>query len=127
MAAACRCARRLIRGCSSIARKALVDGLVKFDRSKGWRGPVKQIDVAGDWGATLADIDVPSDIAPWRLGVTLSVEAKKIVVGLRPQKLANGKVAPAREAVEITLAEMKWAGPFQAYGQSKGAGSEASR
>ena len=38
-----------------IARKALVDGFVAFDRRRGgWRGPVKQIELKGDWGATLA-------------------------------------------------------------------------
>jgi penicillin-binding protein 1A len=103
-----------------LARKALVDGLVKFDRAKGWRGPVKQIDVAGDWGKTLAGIAMPRDIAPWMMGVTLAVEAKKIVVGLRPPKLANRKVAPAREAVEIPLVGMKWAGKFRATNKSKG-------
>lgn len=103
-----------------LARKALVDGLVKFDRSKGWRGPVKQIDIAGDWGKTLAEIPKPRDISPWRIGVTLSVEPKKIVVGLRPKKLANGKVAPDREAVEIALKEMAWAGKFRASDKSKG-------
>ncbi|MGI9478273.1 MAG: penicillin-binding protein 1A [Hyphomicrobiaceae bacterium] len=103
-----------------LARKALVDGLVKFDRSKGWRGPVKQIDVAGDWGKTLTEIAEPRDIAPWRLGVTLAVEPKKIVVGLRPKKLASGKVDQAREAVEISLKEMAWAGKFRASNKSKG-------
>src|SRR6056297_728969 len=103
-----------------LARKALVGGLVKFDRSKGWRGPVQQIDVAGDWGKTLIDIKVPRDIAPWRLGVVLAVEQKKIVVGLRPEKLASGKLAAEREAVEIKLEEMKWAGKFRATNKSKG-------
>ena len=104
-----------------LARRALVDGLVKFDRSKGWRGPVKQIDVAGDWGVSLAGITVPRDIAPWRLGVTLSVEPKKIVVGLRPKKLSNSKISPAREAVEISLKSMAWAGKFRASDKAKGA------
>ncbi|MFZ0851862.1 MAG: transglycosylase domain-containing protein, partial [Hyphomicrobiaceae bacterium] len=35
------------------ARKALIDGLVAFDREKGWRGAVQRIDIAGDWGTTL--------------------------------------------------------------------------
>lgn len=103
-----------------LARKALVDGLVKFDRSKGWRGPVQQIDVAGDWGKTLAEISKPRDIHPWRLGVTLAVEAKKIIVGLRPNKLASGKVEPQREAVEIPLKEMSWAGKFRDTDKPKG-------
>ena len=33
-----------------IARTALIDGLVEFDRRKGWRGPVKKIDIVGRLG-----------------------------------------------------------------------------
>ena len=102
------------------ARKALIDGLVKFDRSKGWRGPVKTIDVNADWGATLAKLAVPADIAPWRMGVVLGVEQKKIVVGLRPDKQVDGKVAEKREAVEIPLEGMKWAGKFRSTDKRKG-------
>jgi penicillin-binding protein 1A len=95
------------------ARKALIDGLVKFDRSRGWRGPINRIEIAGDWGATLSGIEVASDIAPWRLGVVLDVQKTKVVVGLRPSKQQDGSVAPAREAVEISFEEMKWAGKFK--------------
>ncbi|MGI9408809.1 MAG: penicillin-binding protein 1A, partial [Hyphomicrobiaceae bacterium] len=102
------------------ARKALIDGLVKFDRSKGWRGPVKTIDLNADWGATLAKTAVPNDIKPWRIGAVLSVEAKKIVVGLRPDKQVDGKFAEKREAVEIPLEAMKWAGKFRATNKRKG-------
>ena len=37
-----------------MARRALIDGLVAFDRDKGWRGALQQIDVAGDWGVRWA-------------------------------------------------------------------------
>jgi len=102
-----------------LARKALAEGLVKFDRQKGWRGPLKEIEVAGDWGKTLAEMPKPSDIAPWRMGVVLSVERSKVVVGLRPKQLASGKVDATREAVEVTLDDMKWAGKFQGTDKSK--------
>ena len=37
-----------------LARTALVNGFVAYDhRHAGWRGPVKQIDIKGDWGKTL--------------------------------------------------------------------------
>ena len=56
------------------ARKALIDGFVAYDRRRGgWRGPVKQIEIGGDWGTTLAGIQVWPDIAPWRLAVVLEV------------------------------------------------------
>jgi penicillin-binding protein 1A len=93
-----------------IARQALTDGLVRFDRQKGWRGPVSKIDTAGDWGVTLAGIEVPHDIQPWRLGVVLEVQKTKAVIGLRPPRQTEGAIAPAREAVEIGIDEVKWAG-----------------
>ena len=36
-----------------MARRALIDGLVAFDRTKGWRGPVTKLDISGDWGVAL--------------------------------------------------------------------------
>lgn len=94
-----------------IARGALTDGLVRFDRQQGWRGAVAKIDVAGDWGITLAGMEMPNDIAPWRLGVVLEVQKGKAVVGLRPVRQPDGQPAPAREAVEIGIEEVKWARP----------------
>ncbi|MEO0728976.1 MAG: penicillin-binding protein 1A [Pseudomonadota bacterium] len=102
------------------ARKALVDGLVRFDRQKGWRGPVAQIDISGDWGKRLADRDVPSDIDPWRLGVVLSADAKKAVVGLRPIRGVDRKLPAERQAVELALESLKWAGAFRATDKAKG-------
>ena len=92
-----------------VARQALVDGLVAFDRRKGWRGPVTKVDIAGDWGAELVKINSPHDIEPWRLGVVLNVDAKKAIVGLLPEKKQSGKLADKREAVEIGFDEVKWA------------------
>jgi len=92
-----------------MARKALIDGLVAFDREKGWRGPVQKIDIAGDWGAALTGIEVAGDLAPWRLGVVLEVQKTKAVVGLRPARQADGSLVADREAVEIPFEEMKWA------------------
>jgi penicillin-binding protein 1A len=102
-------------------RKALADGLVAFDRDRGWRGPVQKIDANGDWGAVLGQIDVASDLAPWRLGVVLEVQKAKIVVGLRPGRQQDGALAKEREAVEIPYEEMRWAGKFIATDRSKGA------
>ena len=39
-----------------MARKALAEGLVRFDEAHGYRGAVKQIDMASDWGPPLADV-----------------------------------------------------------------------
>lgn len=102
------------------ARKALTDGLVSVDRDRGWRGPVDQIDISGDWGRLLAGFDIASDIQPWRLGAVLEVHRNKIVVGLRPARQPDGAFSPDREAVEIAFEEMRWAGKFVATDRPKG-------
>ncbi|MEZ5856817.1 MAG: penicillin-binding protein 1A [Hyphomicrobiaceae bacterium] len=101
------------------ARRALIDGLVDFDKRRGWRGPVKHIEVSGDWGIALSAIDIPSDLAPWRLGVALQVQRDKAVIGLRPPKRPDGKLETERQAVEVGYAEIKWAN--KKSGKSAGA------
>ena len=91
------------------ARRALADGLVDFDRDKGYRGPVKKIDIAGDWGKALAEIASPADIEPWRLGVVLDAQKAKAVIGLRPAVQQSGALVDKREAVELAYDEVKWA------------------
>jgi penicillin-binding protein 1A len=95
-----------------IARKALVDGLTAYDRSRGgWRGSAKQISLKGDWGATLAAIPVWSDIDPWRLAVVLEVSKDQAKIGLRPGRDTAGKLVKARETGIIPYEEVKWARP----------------
>jgi penicillin-binding protein 1A len=91
------------------ARRALIDGLVSFDREKGWRGPVQKIDINGDWGALLGGIEVPGDLSPWRLGVVIETTKTKAVIGLKPSRMPDGNLNKDREAVEIAFDEMKWA------------------
>ena len=92
-----------------LAKKALMDGLVDFDRRKFYRGPVSTIDIKGDWGVALEKVDSPTDIFPWRLGVVLDVTAKKAIVGLKPGKTQAGKIVKGREAVELKFEQVKWA------------------
>ena len=104
-----------------LARRTLMDGLVKFDRAKGWRGPVTKIDIAGDWGVALAAVESPQDLDPWRLGVVLGAQHAKVVVGLKPGKQQDGTLVADREAVEIALDELKWARPADRKGDIKAA------
>ena len=94
-----------------IARRSLIEGLVAFDREKGWRGPLQKIDLAADadWGTPLAAIEIPNDLAPWRLAVALQVERGKAIMGLRPNRQPDGAVIKDREGVEILYDEIKWA------------------
>jgi penicillin-binding protein 1A len=95
-----------------VARTALVNGLVSYDhRHAGWRGPVKTIDIKGDWGKTLGAIPVWSDIEPWRLAVVLDVAKDKATIGLRPGRDPQGVLVKERETGIIPYDEVKWARP----------------
>ncbi len=91
------------------ARRALIDGLVAFDRQQGWRGVLQKIDVTGDWGKTLADMDIANDVAPWKLAVVTQIDSRKITVGFRPAKMPDGRIPDERQGVEIFYEEIKWA------------------
>ncbi len=106
------------------ARQALTRGLIRFDRDYGWRGAIKNMATDGDWGETLSEMTVPSDIAPWRLSVVLSVDDDSAVIGIRPEKKRNGKVEAKRETGVIPLSLAKWARASRGEGKL---GPEVSR
>jgi penicillin-binding protein 1A len=107
-----------------IARKALVDGLVNYDRRRGgWRGPLKQIEIAGDWGKTLAAMPVWTDIDPWRLAVVLEATKDQAKIGIRPGRDKAGKLVAERETGIIPFEEVKWARPKLARGLGGAPGS----
>jgi penicillin-binding protein 1A len=98
-------------GLQRIARETLVGGLVAYDHRHGWRGVAKKVDLKGDWGKTLAAINVWPDIDPWRLAVVLDTTKDKAVIGLRPNRTDTGVLEKAREQGEVPFSEMQWARP----------------
>ncbi|MGD9069813.1 MAG: penicillin-binding protein 1A, partial [Methyloceanibacter sp.] len=92
----------------AIAREALVNGLTKYDRSRGWRGSEKKIEISGDWGKTLADIPVWKDIEPWKLAVVLEVGGTEAKIGLRPGRDKQGQLVTDRETGKIPAAQVRW-------------------
>ncbi|QIB32475.1 penicillin-binding protein 1A [Ancylobacter pratisalsi] len=91
-----------------IAKKALIDGLTRYDEARGWHGVVTRIDTEGDWGARLADVRTFTDI-PWRLAVVLESDAKSARIGLQPQRDRTGSIAKQRDVGLITADGAKWA------------------
>ncbi|MCC5779689.1 penicillin-binding protein 1A [Nitratireductor sp. B36] len=91
------------------ARKALQNGLIRYDTLRGYRGPVTQIDVSGDWGAPLGEIDELSDVPEWKLAVVLGTEDEKISIGIKPERTVSGALSEDRETGTIALEDMKWA------------------
>jgi penicillin-binding protein 1A len=92
-----------------MARQALTRGLLKFDRNRGYRGPVKSLDLSQDWGAALAKMAFPSDLEPWTLAVVLEVDESEARIGLRPHTGPTGTAGSERATGVIPLELLKWA------------------
>jgi len=93
------------------ARKALIDGLVRFDENTGYHGAVTKLDLGGgaEWGAKLADVRALSDVAPWRLAVVLDTGDQVAHVGFQPGRDPAGIVLKDRETGVVPLEAVKWA------------------
>ncbi len=92
----------------ALARKSLSDGLIRFDESRGWRGPEREIDPRGDWGVALADAPAFGDI-PWKLAVVLDSGASEATIGLQPHRERSGQVSRDRVTGRIALEGVRWA------------------
>ena len=93
-----------------MARKALVDGLVRYDEAYGWHGTLKTIDISQDWGVPLADIPAYGDIKPWVMAVALDVGDAAMRIGIQPERDKSGAIVADRKTGSVTLDGVKWTG-----------------
>ncbi|HER27217.1 MAG TPA: penicillin-binding protein 1A, partial [Rhodospirillales bacterium] len=85
------------------ADRAIRDGLERYDRRHGWRGPLAQVDLTAEsnWAAALtAQAPVPG-LGDWQRAIVLNLDDTMAAIGL----------ANARTGL-IPLAELKWARPW---------------
>jgi penicillin-binding protein 1A len=97
----------------AMARKALIDGLVRYDEERGgWRGPVETLDLAAgqDWGVALAGVRPLADVQPWELAVVLEIGGSGARIGLRPEVAISGEVDAARRTGVIPPDGLRWTG-----------------
>ncbi len=92
-----------------LARKTLTEGLVRFDEGQGWRGPVTNVDISGDWGVKLADVKALADVAPWRLAVVLETSDQSARIGLQAGREPGGYISKERDVGIVPLEGVKWA------------------
>ncbi|MCA0432556.1 MAG: penicillin-binding protein 1A [Proteobacteria bacterium] len=93
-----------------MARQALARGLISFDRERGWRGPVKHVELTpGDWAPFMGTMKVAADLTPWQLAIVLDVQKEQATIGLQPGLADNGKPSDERTTATIPLELMKWA------------------
>ncbi len=99
----------IVPALQEIARKALQNGLMKYDTLRGYRGRAGHIETSGDWGVALADADGLYDVPEWAVAVVLDVSEEGITVGLQPKREVSGEIQPERSRGFVALNDMKWA------------------
>ncbi|MBX3581147.1 MAG: penicillin-binding protein 1A [Rhizobiaceae bacterium] len=92
-----------------IARKAMQNGLIKYDTLRGYRGPVKQIDLGDDWGVALGEVKGLDDIPEWRLAVVLESSAEGLKIGVQPKREVSGALSTDRETGTVSAEDMSFA------------------
>ncbi len=93
----------------AIARKAMQNGLLKYDTLRGYRGPVKRIETGADWGVALAEVKALDDVPEWRLAVVLESNDAGLSVGLQPKREISGALSAERDVGTVTLEDMSFA------------------
>jgi penicillin-binding protein 1A len=91
-----------------MARKALVDGLVRYDEAQGFRGAMRNIRTDVDWGLALAEVPALGDVKPWRLAVVLDASDASARIGLQPPREKSGEVSRERQTGTLPLDGVRW-------------------
>ncbi|MFZ5748932.1 MAG: penicillin-binding protein 1A [Pseudomonadota bacterium] len=64
------------------AQEALREGLVRFERGRGWNGPIAHQDIGGgNWLQTLLNTNIGIDYSDWRAAIVVSVAGKSAEIG----------------------------------------------
>ena len=65
------------------AQKALRDGLLRYDRGRGWDGPIAHVDLgAGSgWQQALLNTNIGLDYENWRAGIVVAVDGSAATIG----------------------------------------------
>ncbi|MET0269987.1 MAG: transglycosylase domain-containing protein, partial [Sphingomonas sp.] len=66
-------------GVQKAVETALRDGLVRYDRGKGWSGPIRKLDLTQPWAPRLRDVGVGYD--DWRAAVVLEKSRGQAEIG----------------------------------------------
>ena len=65
-----------------LAAQSLRDGLLRYDRGRGWAGPIRHVEVEGDgWLQPLLDTNIGLDYSDWRAAIVIARDAQEARIG----------------------------------------------
>jgi penicillin-binding protein 1A len=83
------------------AEKALIKGLLNYDKRHGWRGALGHISLDEDWQKALSEFTKPAELGAWNLAIVKEIEQDLVEISFE-----DGKYG------EITFESMQWAKKF---------------
>lgn len=81
-----------------IAEESLRDGIIAYDRRKGFHGKIATISTDDDWAQALRNVPRPAGMGSWDIGLVLDVAKEEVIIGLEDGAIGY-----------IKLASLKWA------------------
>lgn len=64
------------------AQKALREGLIRFDRGRGWSGPIAEVEIDGDrWESALLNTNIALDYEDWRAAIVIARSGDSVELG----------------------------------------------
>jgi penicillin-binding protein 1A len=64
------------------AQEALQDGLLRFDRGRGWSGPIRHVEIDGEnWQSAMLNTNIGLDYRDWRAAIVISRDAGAARIG----------------------------------------------
>jgi penicillin-binding protein 1A len=87
-----------------IADRTFRNGLIRYDRRHGWRGPLEKAVPVNEWQKTLAARTPPGGAGTWNLALVLKVTDSVAEIGVRENRT---ETKPGK----IPLTELAWARP----------------
>ncbi|WP_445194045.1 penicillin-binding protein 1A [Sphingomonas sp. Tas61C01] len=90
----------LDRRLQDLAALALRNGLLRYDRGRGWSGPMRHVEIDGDnWLQPLLNTNIALDYADWRAAIAIARDGGAWTIGF-----ANGQTATLpRDAAQMPV------------------------
>jgi len=80
-----------------LAQKALRDGLLRYDRGRGWTGPLKHVEIGSSWQSALLGSNIALDYEDWQAAIVTDDSGGSFGLGF-----ANGKTGTMSRSAAST-------------------------